>query len=146
MADEYDLDRFVAAQDRDRTYERALVELSHGAKRTHWMWFVFPQVAGLGQSSNSQRYAISSLDEARAYLQHPVLGPRLIECTRVVAALDGTARSIFGAIDEQKLQSSMTLFAQAAPEETAFTQVLEHFFDGHADAATVRLLDAHGDT
>jgi uncharacterized protein (DUF1810 family) len=137
VADEFDLDRFVAAQDRDRTYERALAELNHGAKQTHWMWFVFPQIAGLGQSANSQLYAISSLDEARAYLHHPVLGPRFMECTRVVAALDGTARSIFGGIDEQKLRSSMTLFARAAPEEAVFTQVLDRFFDGHADTATV---------
>jgi uncharacterized protein (DUF1810 family) len=141
MVAEFDLDRFVDAQDHDRTYERALAELNQGSKRTHWMWFVFPQIAGLGQSPTSQRYAISSLEEAQAYLRHRVLGPRLVECARIAAGLEGTAGAIFGGIDEQKLRSSMTLFARAAPEEAAFTQVLDHFFDGQPDAATLRILD-----
>src|ERR1700758_3781910 len=109
--DQYNLERFVAAQDAGETFGMAIAELRQGRKTSHWMWFVFPQIAGLGMSPTSQRYAISSLDEARAYLEHPVLGPRLVECASIVASNDdATAEQIFGGIDAQKLRSSMTLF------------------------------------
>jgi uncharacterized protein (DUF1810 family) len=137
MKNEFDLDRFVAAQDDGGTYARAVDELRGGHKQSHWMWFVFPQLAGLGQSSMSRRYAISSLPEAVAYLAHPVLGPRLVECAGIVAGTrERTAADIFGGIDAQKLRSSMTLFSSAAPNEAVFTDVLERFFDGVADEAT----------
>jgi uncharacterized protein (DUF1810 family) len=130
-----DLDRFVTAQ--DGVYDRALGEVRRGHKTSHWMWFVFPQIAGLGYSAMSQRYAISSLDEARAYLQHPVLGRRLRDCTAAVAAVDGrTAEQIFGRIDAQKLHSSMTLFHRAAPGEPVFTNVLDKYFRGRPHPAT----------
>jgi uncharacterized protein (DUF1810 family) len=139
MKNEFDLDRFVAAQDDGGTYARAVDELRGGHKQSHWMWFVFPQLAGLGQSSMSRRYAISSLPEAVAYLAHPVLGPRLVECAGIVAGTrERTAADIFGGIDTQKLRSSMTLFSSAAPNEAVFTDVLERFFDGVADEATER--------
>jgi uncharacterized protein (DUF1810 family) len=142
--DGFDLERFVAAQDADRTYERAVAELRDGRKRTHWMWFVFPQIAGLGQSATSQRYAISSLEEARAYLQHPVLGPRLLECARIIAAANGgsSAEQILGGIDAQKLHSSITLFAEAAPGDPTFAEVLNRFFHEIPDPATLGLLRA----
>jgi uncharacterized protein (DUF1810 family) len=141
MNDPYDLERFLTAQNDGATYAQALQELRAGSKRSHWMWFVFPQVAGLGQSATSRRYAIASLDEARAYLQHPVLGPRLIECATAVDTVGNRgAAEIFGGIDSRKLQSSMTLFLRAAPEEQIFRRVLEHYFGGEADAATDRLL------
>jgi uncharacterized protein (DUF1810 family) len=143
MSDSFQLDRFVTAQDVDATYERALSELHAGRKDSHWMWFVFPQLTGLGQSSTSQRYAIQSLAEARAYLRDPVLGRRLLECTKVLASLSGlSAELIFGAIDAMKLRSSMTLFARAAPEESLFTRVLDDYFAGLPDPATEALLDA----
>jgi len=136
-----DLARFVEAQDRGNTYDRAIAELRAGKKTSHWMWFVFPQIAGLGRSPTAQRYAIRSLDEARDYLEHPVLGPRLIECARVVAELDeSTALAIFGEIDAKKLRSSMTLFARAAPHEPVFVRVLEKYFGGAPDEHTERLL------
>jgi uncharacterized protein (DUF1810 family) len=139
--DPFDLQRFVRAQDGGGTYERALAELRRGAKVSHWMWFVFPQIAGLGQSAISRRYAISSLAEARAYLDHPVLGPRLTECAGVVAVLTGrTAEQIFGGIDALKLRSSMTLFLHAGPQQPAFQQVLDRYFGGVADPATERLI------
>src|SRR5215204_2145581 len=126
MADTYDLERFVSAQDGGGTYARAVEELRRGRKTSHWMWFVFPQVAGLGFSATSRTYAISSLDEARAYLAHPVLGPRLRECAGIVAGLrDRSADSVFGGTDAMKLRSSMTLFARAAPDEPVFRQVLD---------------------
>jgi uncharacterized protein (DUF1810 family) len=141
MQDAYDLDRFVRAQNAGGTYERALAELRRGRKTSHWMWFVFPQIAGLGQSEISRMYAISSLDEARAYLKHPVLGPRLVECARaVVEARPATAEEIFGGIDTQKLRSSMTLFMRAEPSEPVFAQVLERYFRGLPDSATVQRL------
>lgn len=137
MNDPYDLERFVSAQDADGTFDRALAELSRGQKMSHWMWFVFPQIAGLGQSPVSRKFAISSLEEAKAYLQHPVLGPRLLQCAGIVAATTGSsAEQIFGGIDAQKLHSSMTLFSLAAPDEPLFEQVLNHYFAGTADAAT----------
>src|SRR5215475_2754717 len=114
MNDPYDLSRFVAAQ--DPVFDQVLIELRRGRKTSHWMWFVFPQIAGLGISAMSQRYAISSLDEARAYLEHPVLGPRLIECAKIVAAQSTPAVGMFGQVDAQKLRSSMTLFQRAEPD------------------------------
>ena len=143
MNDPFGLERFIAAQDRGGTYEAAVGELRAGRKRGHWMWFVFPQIAGLGQSPTSRRYAISSLAEARAYLAHPILGPRLIESARIVHKLEGrSASDIFGGIDAMKLCSSMTLFARADPENPAFGEVLEKFFSGVPDEATDRLLEA----
>lgn len=138
MDDPYDLQRFVAAQDADGTGERALAELRRGSKRTHWMWFVLPQLAGLGRSEQSRRYAVSGLAEARAYLAHPVLGPRLRACAAALTALEaGDADAVLGPVDGQKLRSSMTLFARAAPAEPVFREVLEKYFDGQEDPATL---------
>jgi uncharacterized protein (DUF1810 family) len=145
MDDPYGLQRFVAAQDEAGTYDVALQELRAGRKRSHWMWFIFPQIAGLGQSPTSRRYAISSLDEARAYIEHPVLGPRLQECARALAERTGSsARDIFGGIDAMKLRSSMTLLHRADPDNPLFSEVLDRYFGGEPDAATDRLLDAYG--
>jgi uncharacterized protein (DUF1810 family) len=139
----YRLERFVAAQDEAGTYQRALAELRAGRKTSHWMWFIFPQIAGLGFSAMAQRYAISGLGEARAYLGHPVLGPRLRECAETVAAVaDGTADRLLGPVDALKLRSCVTLFAAAAPEETAFRQVLTRYFDGEPDEATLARLSS----
>ena len=139
--DPYDLDRFVLAQDEGGAYHRALAELRRGRKTSHWMWFVFPQIAGLGQSPTSRHFAIRSLEEAQAYLAHRVLGERLMECAEIVAATsDRTAQEIFGSIDAQKLRSSMTLFGRAAPDAAVFTKVLERFFGGDADPATLKQL------
>ena len=133
----YNLERFVAAQDEGATYDHAVGELRRGRKTSHWMWFVFPQIAGLGQSPMSRQFAISSLQEARAYLEHAVLGQRLIKCVGIVAQTRGrTAEEIFGAVDAQKLRSSITLFRRAAPAEALFGQVLDQYFDGLADTAT----------
>ena len=133
----FDLERFVAAQDTGGTYDRAVSELRLGHKTSHWMWFVFPQIAGLGYSPTSRMYAITSLAEAQAYLAHPVLGPRLTQCASILAGLPGrTAEQIFGEVDALKLRSSMTLFARAAPDEPAFRQVLDQYFDGAPDPAT----------
>ncbi len=141
MDDSHRLQRFVDAQDAGGTYQQALAELRAGRKTSHWMWFVFPQVAGLGLSPMSVEYAISGLAEAQAYLAHPVLGPRLVECTRAVAALEGTtARRVLGGIDATKLRSSMTLFAAAAPDEPLFRDVLAHWFGGVEDEATTSRL------
>ena len=135
--DPYDLERFVAAQDAGGTYDRAAAELRAGRKASHWMWFVFPQIAGLGYSPASRTYAISSLDEARAYLAHPVLGPRLVECAVILTRLPGrTAEQVFGEVDAMKLCSSMTLFMRAAPGEPVFRQVLDQYFGGIPDPAT----------
>jgi uncharacterized protein (DUF1810 family) len=143
-SDPWHLERFAAAQDRHGTYDRALAELRAGAKTSHWMWFVFPQVAGLGSSAMAREYAISSIGEARAYLAHPVLGPRLRECARAVADTRGSsARRIFGPVDAMKLRSSMTLFAAAAPagdDGAVFRAVLDEFFGGVPDEATVTRL------
>jgi uncharacterized protein (DUF1810 family) len=139
--DRYDLQRFVTAQDAGGTYRHAVAELRAGRKTSHWMWFVFPQIAGLGYSPTSQKYAITSLAEARAYLAHPVLGPRLTECVTILAGLAGrTAEQVFGEVDAMKLCSSMTLFARADPGEPVFRQVLEQYFDGIPDSATERRL------
>jgi uncharacterized protein (DUF1810 family) len=156
VADPYRLERFVTAQDRGGTYQRAAAELRAGEKASHWMWFVFPQVAGLGLSAMSREYAISCAEEARAYLAHPVLGPRLRECARIVAATRGrSAEQIFGPVDAMKLRSSMTLFAAAADQAASaggeaaaggadgnvFREVLEKYFGGAPDeATTARLL------
>jgi len=132
------LDRFVEAQ--DGAYDDALAELTTGRKRTHWMWFIFPQIAGLGSSPTAQFYAIASLDEAKAYLAHPVLGPRLRECARALLAVDGrSAHDIFGYPDDLKLRSSMTLFARAADDPAPFQAVLDRFYDG-PDPRTLALV------
>ena len=137
--DPFDLDRFVVAQ--AGVHERALTELAGGQKRSHWMWFVLPQVAGLGRSATAQRYAVSGLDEARAYLAHPVLGPRLLEVVATVLdAPAGSAEALFGGIDAVKARSSMTLFTRAADDPTPFTAVLDRWFDGDEDPETLRLL------
>ena len=142
-ADPYDLERFVAAQDAGSTYDRALGELRAGRKSGHWMWFVFPQIAGLGTSDTSRRYAIASRAEAAAYLRHPLLGPRLIECAQIVEAADAlSATQILGPIDARKLQSCMTLFMRAAPEEPLFGRVLDRYFAGVPDHSTDRLLQS----
>lgn len=134
-----DLSRFVDAQ--AGTYERALAELRAGRKTGHWMWFVLPQVAGLGRSPTAQHYAISGLDEARAYLAHPVLGPRLVECARALLELPGSdATAVLGPVDAMKLRSSMTLFAHADPAEPAFRAVLDRYFGGQEDDATTARL------
>jgi uncharacterized protein (DUF1810 family) len=141
MNDPFDLERFVAAQDQAGTYDAAVSELRGGRKRSHWMWFIFPQIAGLGQSPISRRYAISSLAEAEAYLAHPVLGPRLTECAGIVRDLQAAAaEDIFGGIDAMKLRSSMTLFARADPANPLFQEVLDAYFGGATDDATERLL------
>jgi uncharacterized protein (DUF1810 family) len=135
--DPYPLQRFVAAQDAGGTYDRAAAELRGGRKASHWMWFVFPQIAGLGYSPTSRTYAITSLEEARAYLAHPVLGARLIECATILLGLaDRTAEQIFGEIDAMKLHSSVTLFRHAAPGEPVFRDVLDRYFGGVPDSAT----------
>ncbi len=141
----FDLQRFVDAQDAGGTHERALAELRAGRKTSHWMWFVFPQLAGLGRSETARRYAIVSLEEARAYLAHPLLGPRLhAACSALLSGADAVgaadAAAVLGPVDALKLRSSMTLFARAAPEEPLFTRVLERFNDGEPDPATVALL------
>jgi uncharacterized protein (DUF1810 family) len=135
----FDLDRFVVEQ--QAVYESALDELRRGRKTGHWIWFVFPQLAGLGRSETSQRFAIASLDEARAYLAHPVLGARLRECAGIVLATRAsTADSIVGPLDALKLRSCMTLFHRAAPEEPLFAQVLDRYYGGTPDARTDELL------
>jgi uncharacterized protein (DUF1810 family) len=125
------LERFVTAQDSGGTYQHAVAELRTGRKTSHWMWFVFPQIAGLGRSAMAQAYAINNLAEAQAYLAHPVLGPRLVECAELVASHRGlSAEQIFGGIDAIKLRSSMTLFARADPDEAIFRQVIDQYFEG----------------
>ena len=141
MDDPHDLGRFVAAQNAGNTYDRAVEELRRGRKTSHWMWFVFPQVAGRGESATSRRYAIASLEEARAHLRHPMLGPRLRECAAIVAGSAArTARELFGEIDMLKLRSSMTLFLRADPAEPVFQRVLDRYFGGEPDSATDGLL------
>ncbi|MGY2082284.1 DUF1810 domain-containing protein [Blastococcus sp. SYSU DS0539] len=139
MSDAFDLRRFVDAQ--AQTYDQALAELRAGEKRTHWMWFVFPQIAGLGRSGMAQRFALSGPAEARAYLEHPTLGRRLVESARALTALDtDDPVRVMGSIDAQKLRSSMTLFAHAAPEQPVFREVLDHYFGGVEDEATTSRL------
>ena len=137
--DPFRLARFVDAQ--RPVYADVLAELRAGGKRTHWMWFIFPQLAGLGRSEMARRFAISSLDEARAYLGHPILGPRLRECVTLVAAIDGRSiLDVFGEPDDRKLRSSMTLFARAAPEEPVFSECLRRHFGGERDPETLARL------
>ena len=141
MSDEFDLQRFIDAQDSGGTYERAALELRSGRKSSHWMWFVFPQIVGLGHSSMAQRYAISGVAEARAYLYHPVLGRRLLDCVMTLLNLPGSDPiAIFGSVDAQKLRSSMTLFSQTDPMQQRFSEVLTRYFGGTADQATIDLL------
>jgi uncharacterized protein (DUF1810 family) len=132
-------EHFVEAQ--APVYDAVVAELGSGRKRSHWMWFVFPQLAGLGSSPMAQRFALASLEEARAYLAHDVLGPRLVGCTRLVLAVEGcTAHEIFGSPDDRKFGSSMTLFARAAPAETVFRQAIDRYYGGIEDARTLTLL------
>ena len=136
---ESQLDRFVTAQAPD--YDRALAELRAGRKQSHWMWYIFPQLRGLGRSSMSEFYGIAGLDEARAYLAHPVLGPRLLEAAEAVLATQGrSAHEIFGSPDDMKLRSSATLFARVAPPGSPFEQLLARYFDGVPDPATIQIL------
>jgi uncharacterized protein (DUF1810 family) len=138
MTAPFDLERFVPAQ--DPVYSAVLGELGRGRKQSHWMWFIFPQIAGLGFSAMSQRYAISSREEAKTCLAHPVLGPRLIECTRLVLAVEGrTINAILGAPDDAKFRSSMTLFG-AASDEPVFDEALTRYFAGDRDSATLQIL------
>lgn len=139
MTDPFDLQRFVDAQ--DRVYAAVLDELGNGQKRTHWMWFVFPQLAGLGHSPMAQRYSISGLDEASAYLAHPVLGPRLRECTERANAVAGSsAHDIFSSPDDMKFRSSMTLFAEVEKDGGPFGAALARYFAGEKDRRTMEIL------
>jgi uncharacterized protein (DUF1810 family) len=141
MSDPADLQRFVDAQNSNGTYAEALRELRAGRKHSHWMWFVFPQIAGLGRSSTARTFAISGLQEAEAYLAHPVLGPRLLECAGALTGLEETdAVAVLGPVDAQKLQSSMTLFVRANPAEQVFQRVLDQYFGGAPDEATLSRL------
>ena len=137
--DPFDLDRFVQAQ--AGSYAQALAELKRGRKASHWMWWVFPQLAGLGHSPTARAYAIRSADEARAYLAHPLLGVRLGEATQAVTAAPGTAEAIMGPVDALKLRSSMTLFEAVASDPAPFAGVLARFYGGERDQATLRLLN-----
>lgn len=138
-AEAFDLSRFVAEQ--EWAYPGVVEELRAGQKTSHWIWFIFPQVAGLGYSAMSQRFSIRSLDEARAYLAHPILGPRLRECAGILLATEGRrADEIFGSLDAMKVRSSMTLFLRAAPDEVLFQQVLDRYYDGVPDPLTDALL------
>lgn len=137
--DPFDLHRFVEAQ--APVYERVLAELKNGRKQSHWMWFIFPQIAGLGHSQMAQRYAISSLREAEAYLKHAILGPRLLECTNLLLQVeDKSAIAILGSPDDMKFRSCMTLFAHAAPEEQIFRAAIDTYFGGNEDRSTVERL------
>jgi uncharacterized protein (DUF1810 family) len=139
MEDRYDLQRFIQAQ--DPIYQQVCSELRAGRKRSHWMWFIFPQISGLGRSDMAQRFAISSLEEAIAYLNDPVLGARLEECTRLVNAVGGSSvERIFGYPDDMKFHSSMTLFYRAAPANDAFSEALKKYFNGQLDAPTLQQL------
>jgi uncharacterized protein (DUF1810 family) len=137
--DPYDLRRFLSAQEND--YQRALSEIRNGRKRTHWMWYIFPQVDGLALSATSKQYSIKSLDEAKAYLDHPILGARLRECADAVVRLEGlSARGIFGAPDDLKLRSCATLFACVSPPDSVFDRLLEKHYRGERDSRTLELL------
>jgi len=139
--DPFDLSRFVKAQ--ESVYPKALSEIRSGRKRSHWMWFIFPQLAGLGTSPTARHYALRSVDEARAYLAHPVLGPRLISCVEAALGIEGrSAREVFGSPDDLKLRSCATLFVQVSPADSVFHRLLEHYFAGEPDERTLALLDA----
>jgi uncharacterized protein (DUF1810 family) len=141
--DPFDLSRFIKAQ--DRIYDRVLTELRNGYKRSHWMWYIFPQVDGLGHSATSKHYAIKSAEEAQAYLEHPVLGKRLLECTETVLAIDGlSASEVFGFPDDLKLKSSMTLFAAISDRASPFARVLEKYYRGSHDEMTLEILKKLG--
>jgi uncharacterized protein (DUF1810 family) len=137
--DPFVLDRFVQAQ--EHVYQQALAEIRSGQKRSHWMWFIFPQFDGLGLSWTSRTYSVKSIEEAEAFLAHPVLGPRLLECAEaVIGVADRSAAEIFGSPDDLKLRSSATLFAYVSPEGSVFHRILDRFFDGKPDDQTLRLL------
>jgi len=139
MDDPYDLQRFVDAQ--EPVFEQARAELRDGAKTSHWMWFIFPQIRGLGHSDTARRFAISSRQEAEAYLRHPILGPRLRDCSRLATLVQGrSARQIFGSTDELKFRSSMTLFAHVTPDNADFVAALRKYFGGEPDPLTLDLL------
>ncbi|MDQ6926297.1 MAG: DUF1810 domain-containing protein [Candidatus Eremiobacteraeota bacterium] len=139
--DPYDLDRFARAQESD--YARALAEVTSGRKRSHWMWYIFPQFRGLGRSAMAERYAIQHVAEAEAYLGHPVLGPRLVACAEAALGVERrSAHDIFGSPDDLKLRSCMTLFAHVSPDGSVFQRVLDRYFEGQPDPATIALLDA----
>lgn len=143
-ADPYDLGRFVEAQVDD--YEQALAEIRSGQKQSHWMWYIFPQFDGLGFSPTSRRYSIKSAAEAEAYLAHPLLGPRLVECARAALGVDGrSAREIFGSPDDMKLRSCATLFASVSPAGSVFAQLLDRYFPEGPDGKTLRLLGKPSD-
>jgi uncharacterized protein (DUF1810 family) len=140
MTDPFDLQRFITAQ--DPVYDKVLAELRNGRKTSHWMWFIFPQVRGLGQSQMAWIFGISGCEEAEAYLLHPVLGARLRECTEIVNGLEGkTASAIFGYPDDLKFRSSMTLFAEVARQEPMFAKAIEKYFGGDKDETTIQKLD-----
>jgi len=137
--DPWKLGRFIQAQQGD--YAQALAEIRAGRKRTHWMWYVFPQFAGLGYSPTSVHYAIKSRDEAEAYLAHPILGPRLIECAEAALQVEGrSAQEIFGSPDDMKLRSSATLFASVSPDGSVFHRIIDKYFGGGADGRTIKLM------
>jgi len=143
VSDPYDLERFVNAQ--APIYDRALAEITRGRKQSHWMWFVFPQFAGLGFSDMSRRFAIATLAEARAYLAHPLLGARLTECAEAVLNVkDASALAIFGSPDDMKLRSSATLFAAVSPPGSVFHRLLDAYFGGMEDRETMRLIESGG--
>ena len=139
MNDVYDLNRFVRAQEDD--YERALSEIACGQKRTHWMWYIFPQLDGLALSPTAKRYAIKSIEEASAYLEHPILGPRLLRCAEAIVGVEGrSATEIFGSPDDLKLKSCATLFSCVAPPGSVFDRVLDKYYRGARDGRTLELL------
>lgn len=139
MTDPFELSRFIAAQ--EPIYAQALAEVRSGRKTSHWMWFVFPQIVGLGSSAMAQRYAISGADEARTYLAHPMLGHRLSECAEALLGVEGrSAFEIFGSPDDMKLKSSMTLFAEVSAPDSAFGKVLDRYYEGQKDPRTLELL------
>ena len=139
MPDPFNLERFVSVH--AGVYPQVLAELSAGRKRGHWIWFIFPQMKGLGRSAQSEYYGIGSLDEAAAYARHPLLGPRLVECTQLVNQIEGLAiREILGPPDDLKFRSSMTLFARAAEDATVFNAALKKYFNAEADLQTLKLL------
>ena len=139
LDDPYDLNRFIEAQEND--YERALSEIVGGRKRTHWMWYIFPQIEGLGFSSISRRFSIKGVEEAKAYLDHPVLGPRLLKCAEAVVGIEGrSAVEIFGSPDDLKLKSCATLFASVLPAGSVFDRLLAKYYDGARDEKTLQLL------
>jgi len=138
-SDPYDLNRFISAQ--EGVYDRALVELQDGLKRTHWMWYIFPQIDGLGHSPTTRHYSIKSLEEARQYLVHPVLGTRLVECAEAIMAVQvQSASDIFGHPDDWKLQSSMTLFELVSGPRSVFGRVLDKYYQGKQDSRTLQIV------